>query len=570
LASTHTSTAPDGTPRWFTWASLGVVLIAAVLTLTDLGRGGLRNGDEARYALVAENILLTGDAVTLTYEGEPYFQKAPARFWLSALGFRLWGVNEITIRLWSALAGVGAVWGLILLGRRLSGPLAGVTAGLALATMPGFLHVHGARTGEMDTALVFFWILAIGFLLRPGDISRNFLYFCLCAAAGGLVKHLVFAPVILLLGLGYLLFSGRWRALRPGWVAAGLGAWLLLLAPWHLAQWQIHGNLFWRVYFGRVVVETALNPVDTDESRGFYLGVLLAGTWPWLWAVLLHGVNRLRCRWRQPEFWLPFLWLGGTLLLATVAQRKLAWYALPAYPAVALMVGRLAARVRPAADDTRPVWHLAVPLLAVASLALAGGVNSARFAASPAYQVQMDAAFLGQGGLAFLGVGLGVGLAAWFLLHRRPARASGMDPARALLGLALGLLVVYGGVNAWQARPGTVLSPWRDLLSQTESRLDADTPLLIMLREPRWRDDVRLYYLRRLAGRPSKVDEVEAAQRLADPAFTGALLLAREDLPRLARRLPRLLRETEAWTLAGNEAFLILSPPATRIGADTP
>jgi len=373
-----------------------------------------------------------------------------------------------------------------------------------------------------------------------------------------------------MLGLGYLVFSGRWRDLRPAWAAAGLAGWLMLLAPWHLAQWQIHGDLFWRVYFGRVVVETTLNPVDTDESRAFYLGVLLAGTWPWLWAVPLHLVNRVRCQWRRPEFWLPLLWLAGTLLLATVAQRKLAWYALPAYPAVALMAGRLAARVWPAADDTRPVWHLAVPLSGIAGLAVITGVNSGLFAASAAYQVPMDGGFLGGYRLAWLSVGALAGLTVWAVARRRDLIVARLEPARWLMALALALLAVYGMVNAWQARPGTVLSPWRDLLSQAEMGLEADADLLIMLREPRWRDDVRIYYLRRLPGRRTEVGEAAAVRYLGNPALNGSVLLAREDLPRLARRLPSILRREAEWTVAANDVFLILRNPAHRTGAQAP
>ena len=77
--------------RTYRLACGALLTISVFLCFFRLADGGLRNGDEARYAIVAENILHTGDWVTLHYLDEPYFQKSPARFWLSAALYRVAG-----------------------------------------------------------------------------------------------------------------------------------------------------------------------------------------------------------------------------------------------------------------------------------------------------------------------------------------------------------------------------------------------------------------------------------------------------------------------------------------------
>ncbi|MHB8079205.1 MAG: hypothetical protein ACYDIE_08125 [Candidatus Krumholzibacteriia bacterium] len=49
----------------------GLALLAALLIFPGLGAGSLHNRDEARHAVVAGNILLDGDWLTLHLDGAP-------------------------------------------------------------------------------------------------------------------------------------------------------------------------------------------------------------------------------------------------------------------------------------------------------------------------------------------------------------------------------------------------------------------------------------------------------------------------------------------------------------------
>ena len=133
-----------------------LLIAAAVMLLTGLGRIDAWAPDEPRYLHVSEGVraLENGpsDLVLLRLNGEPYTQKPPLYFWLAALGGVPTGhVGEIAARLPSALAGIGVVALTLLLGSRLFGGRVGLLGALLLLTVFEFAHV--GRRIQLDMLL---------------------------------------------------------------------------------------------------------------------------------------------------------------------------------------------------------------------------------------------------------------------------------------------------------------------------------------------------------------------------------------------------------------------------------
>ena len=68
--------------------------------------------------MIAKEMVNSGNWVTLTHQGKPYYDKPAFYFLLVAVGFKLLGLTEFAVRFPSALAailtvGVIYVWGLI-------------------------------------------------------------------------------------------------------------------------------------------------------------------------------------------------------------------------------------------------------------------------------------------------------------------------------------------------------------------------------------------------------------------------------------------------------------------------
>jgi hypothetical protein len=134
-------------------AELALLLGAALLLLTGLGRTGLWAPDEPRYAHIAEEVrsLRHGaqGLVVLHLNGEVYTQKPPAYFWMAAAaGAPLGRVTEAAARLPSALAGVALVLLTFAFGQRLLSTRAGLLGAVLLLTTFDF----GSRAASSSTS----------------------------------------------------------------------------------------------------------------------------------------------------------------------------------------------------------------------------------------------------------------------------------------------------------------------------------------------------------------------------------------------------------------------------------
>jgi len=161
-----------------------LLIVSVPVIFTNLGSARL-DGDEAHYALCADHILQSGEWLTLSpHPPQPYFAKPPMYMWMTAATYRWLGGFEFRYRFWSGLFGVGCLLLTFIFGTMLFSAEMGLIAAGLLLTNRQFLLEHGARAGDMDTAVTF----------------------CVLAAC-----------------IGYWLATARARPWR-GWVLVGIGA----------------------------------------------------------------------------------------------------------------------------------------------------------------------------------------------------------------------------------------------------------------------------------------------------------------------------------------------------------
>jgi len=320
----------------------------------------LLDPDEGLYAAIAQEMLSRGDWVIPHVNGLPYLEKPPLYFWLTALTFRLVGPTEWAVRLWSALATLGAVLLTWRIGRRLYGARAGLLAGLVLATVVG--NALYVRKASADQLFVFCLTLAMyGFLRdveRPDRGRARFLWLYVGAALSVLAKGfagLVFP--VLIVGIGLLLVRRRvprlsWRDLN---LARGVPVFLVIAGPWHvLAAWRsptlfgfyVLDNHLLRFLDARRFVEDDV-PIST-------LGFLIVSfLWAFPWGVFALARPALAtsavARWRP----VVVAWLLVIVGLFALSRFKHEYYALPAFPALAILVGAAWASGR---DIGRWLW----------------------------------------------------------------------------------------------------------------------------------------------------------------------------------------------------------------------
>ena len=142
--------------REFWWLLL-LVVIAYSLRLTDL----TIRGEETRRALVAREMMQTGDWVVPRTQGQPLYSRPPLQNWLIAgIATGQGTINEFTVRLPSLLSIVATVALLYAYTRGFLSRLGALCTGLVFASLGQVIEL--GRTGETDAM---FTLLVAGSLL---------------------------------------------------------------------------------------------------------------------------------------------------------------------------------------------------------------------------------------------------------------------------------------------------------------------------------------------------------------------------------------------------------------------
>jgi 4-amino-4-deoxy-L-arabinose transferase-like glycosyltransferase len=331
--------------RWRAIA-LAPVLVAAALFLPSIGQRLIYIGDEARYALLARNIVHTGDWLVPRIGGEVHLEKTPLFIWsIAALSLLRGDVTELTAVLPAALSGIAGVGMTVLLGRRMFGLRAGVLGGLVLATTWGFFwHARLALADMMVTVFVVAAAVAFWAAVEREDDRRlpmAIFWACLGLAlsAKGPVGLMPLLPCA-----AFLVAEGGWAGLRELRPLTGIAVVALISVPWALAfAFQPETS-----YVQNVLVDDFLGPRLRGwrhPSEVFWaLGPIGVGFLPWtpfLPSAVRHGWWRPESDGTHRAFRLLIFWVLAYVIVITITPHKRDRYLLPTYPALALMIGWL-------------------------------------------------------------------------------------------------------------------------------------------------------------------------------------------------------------------------------------
>jgi 4-amino-4-deoxy-L-arabinose transferase-like glycosyltransferase len=331
--------------RWL--ISLGVLGVALVLLFYHLGDGSLHDWDEAIYAQVAKEVLRSGTWMTLSWNGTPFFHKPPLYFWLTALTYKMIGVSELAARLWPAIFGFGVVGLTFILGVRIRSWLVGAIAALLLLVVDrgsygywwNFLSL--SRVGMLDSALTFWIMMAVLFVWEAERRPELIVWIGLPVGMAVMTKawpgFLAAAiPIV------FWLIAGQRRSNAiASWAVAALVAAMVIL-PWHLWQYALHGTPFLHEYVGVNLTGRLLQAFEGNTGGPFnYLDILRRGfsIWGYLWPLAYIWAEWQASARGDRQSWLLLVWITLPLLLFSLAQTKLGWYISMIYPAIALLLG---------------------------------------------------------------------------------------------------------------------------------------------------------------------------------------------------------------------------------------
>lgn len=341
-----------------------VILCSALIYLACIiSPPHLQDDVDSVQAQIARNMLTSGDYVTARLDGVPYLEKAPLVYWLIAGSYKVFGVHDWSARIPIALSSIALAWLTAAIGVWAFGRKAGLYAGLTIAICVGlFLFT---RVLIPDVMLTFTIGLAMWAFLRALDDDEPHprMWAAILAASIGvglLLKSLIGAVFPVGAGLVYLacthqLFSARtWKRLH---VFSGLLIALAIAVPWHVlatlrnppyfslsmhsGPGEYHGFLWF--YFINEQLLRFLNlryPRDySTVPRALFWGFHLLWLFPF--SVYFPAVAKLSFkpvdRAGRTRL-LALCWAGFILVFFTFSTTQ-EYYSMPAYPALALLLG---------------------------------------------------------------------------------------------------------------------------------------------------------------------------------------------------------------------------------------
>ena len=353
---------------------LGLLLMA-----TGLGFRDPWPPDEPRFALIAQDMLRSGDWLIPRVGGDLYADKPPVFFWLIAVATSITGSLRVGFLLPSLLAGLGTVLLTYDLVRRARGREAGFAAGFMLLLT--FQFVWQARMAQIDATLCFFTTLSLYGLLRHlclGPAPGWFLLGWAAAGLGVITKGVGFLPLLALLPFAILVRRG-WRApvLRIRSLGlAGLGTMLVAIGLWFvpmIVATSAGGELL--AYRNEILFkQTVTRYADAWHHHApvyYYFVEIIPIFWlplvalvPWLW-------KRWRAAFSDRDTLVAVLlaWVAIVVIFFTASSGKRSLYVLPAVPAFAMAAGPWLPELLRARGTRRLAFVLACTLAAVAALA---------------------------------------------------------------------------------------------------------------------------------------------------------------------------------------------------------
>ncbi|MGB3126172.1 MAG: lipid IV(A) 4-amino-4-deoxy-L-arabinosyltransferase [Pseudomonas sp.] len=319
-----------------------LLLAFAVFYLLPMGLHGLWIPDEARYAQISQEMLLSGNWVAPHFMGVRYFEKPAAGYWLIALGQAVFGENLYGVRIASALTTGLSVMLAYLIARRLwndprksfASALLYMSFGL-VAGQAGYSNLDPQFTFWVNLSLVALWFALDSH--TPGRRLGAWAVLGLACGMGFLTKGFLAWLLPVLIAVPYMLWQRRLgELLRFGPLAILVAA--LICVPW---AWAVHLQEpdYWRFFFWHEHIRR-FSSDNAQHARAwwFFLPIMVVACLPW--AALLPAT--LFKAWKdkgQPAIIFLALWLLLPLAFFSLSRGKLPTYIMPCLLPLALLMG---------------------------------------------------------------------------------------------------------------------------------------------------------------------------------------------------------------------------------------
>jgi len=435
-----------------------LLLICAVNFFAFLGGHTLWDVDEPNNAVCAREMLLGHNWWVPMFNGDYRFDKPILIYWLMMPLDALFGINEWTARLPSALSMTGLVLVIWAMTRRLMAGSAAVVrdnaALMAAGTFATAIHmIVMARAAVPDPLLM----LALGFALpallityleqtqqeqtqpptkrMPGLLIAAYI----AIGLGTLAKGPIAGLMPLLIVSAFLSLTGDWKNWRLFHPFKGAAIALAIALPWYITVGVLTHGVWLEGFIFHHNIDRFTGSLQGHHGfPGLYILSTMLGWFPWtglLAAMLWFGTWRLNTLRQEPIRLFILCWIGVYILFFSIARTQLPNYVLPLFPAAAMLMAYGWANGSAELRRRAMAWLVWTALILSIAMLIGGGIAMHKQWPGEAYYI-----------LALLPMAL---VSAWLVwqkqwLRENSAKAAGVNGLLLAVAMSMSILFLTG------------------------------------------------------------------------------------------------------------------------------
>ena len=306
----------------------------------------IRIWDESRLATNAYEMLKNGNFIVTYFDGKPdmWNTKPPLLIWLDVLFMKMFGVNELAVRLPSALAGLFVCILLLVFSKKFFKNIwFGYIFVIVLITCNGYINIHATRTGDYDSLLTLFTTLS-GLLFFTFCEKQNykylylfFLFISLAVLTKG-ISGLLFLPALMI----YSVFQKKFfLILKSKHFYFGLFSFLIIVFGYYFLRESYNIGYIKAVQENELGGRYLKTIEDHHHDFWFYYSNLIDFQIKY-WHLLIPcgliiGLFNVDKKLNRLTLFSTLMIICYFIVIST-AKTKLIWYDVPLYPFLAILI----------------------------------------------------------------------------------------------------------------------------------------------------------------------------------------------------------------------------------------
>jgi len=357
---------------------LYIFLFIAFLALTFmLGSWGLTDSSEARYAEIGKEMFINKDYINPTLLGIKHLHKPPVTYYLTALGYQIFGVHEFAARFFMQVALVFQLFLVFKITLLLynSEKLA-FTAALVYFSMP--IAIIAVRTLTTDAYLATFILASIYFWLRYKQQNKVYLLYLFYLFLGLIFETK--GPVGFIVPLTFIIthkIINKDKIQLTIHQFLGFLLFLFIAASWYIVAIKNNEGLFDYFFNNQLVERVSQNKFKRGKPFWYYILLFPALGLPWVFYLLSYFKNNLKTiiQKKKTDFILLITFIVLFVVL-TISTSKLILYVLPLFFVLAIFSAKKLSKSSEKSIKIYSLIHLILTLLITTTIVVLPFIDS--------------------------------------------------------------------------------------------------------------------------------------------------------------------------------------------------